>query len=93
MSINETDMKMKQVLFEEAVKVFTPIKKQKYVKQSNNTGSFWYDKQCWQSRKGYHKARHKYNICKTDDKRKDMIEKSKYYKTELQRVKWDWLIG
>ena len=86
MSIEEVNTKLKNILLEPAVKVFPPKKSRNYVKQSNNASLFGYDNQCWKARKAYHKARHKYNIRRNEEHKKDMMEKSKKYKFELKRV-------
>lgn len=40
----------------------------------------------WGIQKAYHKARHKSNIRRSEENKKDMIEKSKKYKDELKRI-------
>ena len=86
MTIEEVNVRLKNILLEPAMKVF-PLKKYRgYVKQSNNASLFGYDNQCWRIRKAYHKARHKYNRRRSKENQKAMIEKSKKYKAELKRV-------
>uniref|UniRef100_A0A0N7ZBB2 Reverse transcriptase domain-containing protein n=1 Tax=Scylla olivacea TaxID=85551 RepID=A0A0N7ZBB2_SCYOL len=86
MDIEDVSTRIKNILLGAAVKVFPPKKKKNYVKQSNNASLSGYDNICWYTRKAYHKARHKYNLRRSEDNKKDMIEKSKKYKAELKRV-------
>lgn len=79
MSIEELNVSFKNILLKPATKVFPPNKYRKYVKQSNNVSVFGYDKQCWKIRKACHKAKHKYNIRKSERNRNDMIASSKKY--------------
>ena len=51
MTIEEVNVRLKNILLESAMKVFPPKKYRSYVKQSNNARLFGYNNQCWRIRK------------------------------------------
>ena len=85
-SVTEINEDLKKILIEPALKVF-PKKSKTFIKKSNNSSIPGYDKQCYLSRKEYHKAKHRNNIEKSLSSHNDMIIKSKKYKQELKRIK------
>ena len=87
MSVQDLSVTMKHLLVDPALKVFPCKAKRVYIKHSNQANMPGYDGHCWHNRKEYHKARHRYNVRKSDENFSDMIEKSRKYKSELNRVK------
>ena len=86
LSVEETSKILKQLVLDPAVKVFPPSVKIKYKKKSNNASMDGYDFRCLRSRKEYHKAKHNYNVRKTNANFNIMITKSKNYRREIKRV-------
>ena len=66
-----------------AARVTFPVKNRK--KRGNKVEG--YDKDCWQARQQYHRAKARHNKKKTDETRENMVNKSKQYKQELNRAK------
>ena len=65
---------LKKILIDPGLEVFPRIGKS-FVKMSNNTNMYGYDKQCFLSRKEYHKAKHKNNIERSTISYNNMIIK------------------
>lgn len=86
LSVDEENDQLKHVLTDPAVKICPHFSK-KYIKKSNNANIGGYDNQCYKSRKEYHKAKNKYSRKKITVTYTAMIEKSRNYKRELQRVR------
>ncbi len=84
--IDDINLNLQQILIQPALATFPPYKKRKYIKMSNNATLVGYDKECWISRKEYHKARQRYHLHRSSANF-NMIEKSKKYKAKLKRVK------
>ena len=70
-----------------ALATFPPYKKRTYIKKSSNVNSVGYDKECWISRKEYHKARQRYHLHRSSVNFNKIIERSRKYKANLKRVK------
>ena len=87
LSVDDINQKLKHILIEPALKTFPQSIKKKYIKKSNCANMKGYDKQCYNSRKEYHKAKNKHNRHKSTVTYTAMIEKSKKYKKEIKRVK------
>ncbi len=87
LSIDVINLYLKQILIEPALATFPSYKKRTYIKKSNNATSVGYDKECWISRKEYHKARQRYHLHRSSPNFNNMIEKSRKYKANLKRVK------
>ena len=64
MTVEELSVKLKHVLVDPAFEVFPPNKStRKFIKVSNNVSLPGYDTKCWKSRREYHSAKHKHNVC------------------------------
>ena len=86
LSVDDVSQQLKHILIDPALKIFPQFSK-KYIKTSNNSNMAGYDKQCYKSRKEYHKAKNKHNRQKTTLTYNALIDKSRRYKGELKRVK------
>ena len=86
LSVNDITTELKHILVDPAKEVFPKFKSKKYVKKNNNTCMKGYYNKSWKCRKEYHKAKHKYNLNKTNNNYNSMIEKSKKYKKEIKRI-------
>ncbi len=87
LTIDYSNLELKQILIELELATFPPHKKRTYIKKPNNATSVGYDKKCWTSRKQYHKARQRYQLHRSNVNFNDTIEKSREYKGNLKRVK------
>ena len=87
MSVDDVCKQLKCVLIEPALNVFPRCNSRKYIKKSNNANMPGYDKQCYNSRKEYHKAKSKYNKHKNSITYTSMLQKSKKYKNDIKRAK------
>ena len=67
LSVNDITTELKHILVDPAKEVFPKFKSKKYIKKSNNTCMKGYDNKSWKCRKEYHKAKHKYNLNKTNN--------------------------
>ena len=83
--VNEITNELKKILLDTALKTFPP-KSKKFTKKFNSRTMLAYDKQCYVSRQGYHKAKHKNNISETEISYNDMIRKSKKYKQKKNKI-------
>ena len=87
LSVNDISIEIKHILVDPAKKVFPKFESKKYIKKSNNASLKGYDNKSWKCRKEYHKAKHRYNLNKSNINYNSMTEKSKIYKKEIKRIR------
>ena len=82
-SINKINNDIAAVIFEAAEKKYGTSKRTKKVNKFDQKP--WFDNECKNARKYYHRCRKKYNMVKTIENKNDMSTASKQYKKVIKQ--------